>query len=344
MRITCPNCNAHYKIAEDLIPSGGREVQCSNCGTTWFQGRRAGTASAAGDRATRHPGGVVAGEAPPEDGHIADAGAEAEEGRAPEPPPAEPRPEPRLDRRPAADDRALAILHEERAREERLRAQAQMPPSAPRELDPREAAAAERDRMAAAAKLARAREGARPDPRGPAPTVGAGLDDGDDDGDDDDVSDPPMTEAESEARDDMSDAIAATLRDAVAADVRPEPVRPPARAAAGTQRRSERRQLLPDIEEINSSLRPDERGATDDDDASASDAVPRSRTGFRLGFFGCCLVVLGLVALYVFAEPIARAVPALTDALVGYVEWINARRLELADAVEALTARIAPDT
>ncbi|WP_208351678.1 zinc-ribbon domain-containing protein [Pseudaestuariivita rosea] len=38
MRLKCPNCGAQYEISEDVIPDQGRDVQCSNCGHTWFQG------------------------------------------------------------------------------------------------------------------------------------------------------------------------------------------------------------------------------------------------------------------------------------------------------------------
>ena len=41
MRLTCPNCGARYEVADSMIPPEGRDVQCSNCTTTWFQpGRR----------------------------------------------------------------------------------------------------------------------------------------------------------------------------------------------------------------------------------------------------------------------------------------------------------------
>lgn len=42
MRLTCPNCNARYDVDDSLVPPEGRDVQCSNCATTWFQpGNRA---------------------------------------------------------------------------------------------------------------------------------------------------------------------------------------------------------------------------------------------------------------------------------------------------------------
>ena len=37
MRLTCPNCDAIYEVGDSVIPEEGRDVQCSACGTTWFQ-------------------------------------------------------------------------------------------------------------------------------------------------------------------------------------------------------------------------------------------------------------------------------------------------------------------
>ncbi len=37
MRLICPNCGAQYEVPDDVIPAEGRDVQCSNCGDTWFQ-------------------------------------------------------------------------------------------------------------------------------------------------------------------------------------------------------------------------------------------------------------------------------------------------------------------
>ena len=37
MRLTCPNCGAQYEVPDEVIPEDGRDVQCSNCETTWFQ-------------------------------------------------------------------------------------------------------------------------------------------------------------------------------------------------------------------------------------------------------------------------------------------------------------------
>ncbi|MEY8838924.1 zinc-ribbon domain-containing protein, partial [Cribrihabitans sp. XS_ASV171] len=37
MRLTCPNCGAQYEVPPEVIPAEGRDVQCSNCGDTWYQ-------------------------------------------------------------------------------------------------------------------------------------------------------------------------------------------------------------------------------------------------------------------------------------------------------------------
>ncbi|CUH65982.1 family finger-like domain protein [Thalassovita gelatinovora] len=37
MRLTCPNCGAQYEVPDGVVPQAGRDVQCSNCGQTWFQ-------------------------------------------------------------------------------------------------------------------------------------------------------------------------------------------------------------------------------------------------------------------------------------------------------------------
>jgi predicted Zn finger-like uncharacterized protein len=37
MRLVCPNCAAQYEVDASAIPDDGRDVQCANCGNTWFQ-------------------------------------------------------------------------------------------------------------------------------------------------------------------------------------------------------------------------------------------------------------------------------------------------------------------
>lgn len=37
MRLTCPRCGAQYEIPESVIPTAGREVECSACSHVWHQ-------------------------------------------------------------------------------------------------------------------------------------------------------------------------------------------------------------------------------------------------------------------------------------------------------------------
>lgn len=92
MRLTCPSCGTEYEVEDTAIPPEGRDVQCSNCQTLWFQTAGPGIAAAAEERAPS-------------------AGEEAP-GFAPPPP---------LPQR-EIDPAVLAILHEEAARETAARA------------------------------------------------------------------------------------------------------------------------------------------------------------------------------------------------------------------------------
>lgn len=56
MRLTCPNCSARYEVDDTLVPPEGRDVQCSNCSTTWFQpGNRARVEEPGAPGATAQP-------------------------------------------------------------------------------------------------------------------------------------------------------------------------------------------------------------------------------------------------------------------------------------------------
>ena len=37
MRLICPSCGAQYEVDDSVIPEAGRDVQCSNCGHAWLQ-------------------------------------------------------------------------------------------------------------------------------------------------------------------------------------------------------------------------------------------------------------------------------------------------------------------
>lgn len=106
MRLTCPNCSARYEVDDGMIPAAGRDVQCSNCSTSWFQpGRRV-----AEERRTDAPAPPPAAVDPPPP--PSDSGAAPEE----PPPPATEAP-----RRRVLDPEVQSILREEAERETRLR-------------------------------------------------------------------------------------------------------------------------------------------------------------------------------------------------------------------------------
>ena len=112
-------------------------------------------------------------------------------------------------------------------------------------------------------------------------------------------------------------------------------------AAGAAVAASARRDLLPDIDEINSTLRPDAvRGPA----AAGETEVPVEdgrRRGFRMGFGLMLLIAAVLIGLYIAAGWLAAAVPALEPFLIGYVETANAFRAWidglLASGVDAMS-------
>lgn len=109
--------------------------------------------------------------------------------------------------------------------------------------------------------------------------------------------------------------------------------------APQAQRRSAaRRDLLPDIEEINSSLRPNDMSSP----AMAPDAAAErgSGTGFRSGFVSV-LVVAGIaVAIYVMAPQISAQIPGTTEAMVSYVSMVDSLRLSLDQMMRQATGAL----
>lgn len=90
-----------------------------------------------------------------------------------------------------------------------------------------------------------------------------------------------------------------------------------------------RREQFPDIEEINSTLRA--TGDRREEEANASDVDTlgsgrRRGSAFRRGFFTMIFIALILLLIYIFADRIAAAIPALGSALDSYVtavEWLR---------------------
>jgi hypothetical protein len=99
------------------------------------------------------------------------------------------------------------------------------------------------------------------------------------------------------------------------------------------------RDLFPDIDEINSTLRDtgDRSGAeADASDIDTLDTLPRRRRGTRIGFLLAMAIAAGATALYVNAERVGSAVPVLAPAMSGYVTAVNGARFWLDDLAQGL--------
>jgi hypothetical protein len=101
-----------------------------------------------------------------------------------------------------------------------------------------------------------------------------------------------------------------------------------------------RRDLLPDIEEINSTLRAteDRRGTSDGDEAVATDRADaaRRRRGVRLGFFVTLALTAGLIWVYVNADMLSRNVPAIGGAVESFTAQVDGARYWLDDLARGL--------
>lgn len=99
------------------------------------------------------------------------------------------------------------------------------------------------------------------------------------------------------------------------------------------------RDLFPDIDEINSTLRDtaDRSGADAHvSDIDTLDTLPRRRRGRRIGFLLMMAIAAGGAALYVNADRVTGAVPALGPAISGYVTAVNGARFWLDDLAQGL--------
>jgi predicted Zn finger-like uncharacterized protein len=122
MRLICPNCEAQYEVADNAIPDEGRDVQCSNCGTTWFQDSADALAAAAAQAEATPP----EPEPQPEPEPVVEPEPQPEPGPEPEPvvepePQPEPEPAPEPAPAPSLSEAAAAILQEEAEREREAR-------------------------------------------------------------------------------------------------------------------------------------------------------------------------------------------------------------------------------
>lgn len=240
MRLICPNCDAQYEVDAAVIPEGGRDVQCSSCGHTWFQ-----------TPATPALTALAEDEGP---------GTEEAAPRPPEPP-----------KRRQLDDAVLSVLREEAERETRARE-------------------AEGTSLETQTDL-----GLIPPPPEP-PAVPPPP--------------PPPALTEAEAEDGPDTALVA---------------------------RASRRELLPDIEEINSTLRPTSERGNEPASRDAPESLRQRRSGFRRGFLTSVTAMILLLLPYVFADRLSQMVPAAAPTLTGYSKMIDGARLWLESSMRSTT-------
>lgn len=293
MRLICPNCGAQYEVPDGVIPPQGRDVQCSNCGNTWFQPHPDNDPDLAEELDQDLPP-----TAPQDETDLLEEPEDSFDAPEPEPefepefepePEADPEPAPQPSRR-ELDPSIAELLREEAEFEARHRASENPGLETQPDLGLEEPSSDEAARRALEARRRMAsRRGMEEDQLTPQ------QDDSDDEGD--------------------------PLEDHV----------------------SSRRELLPDIEEINSSLNADGRrpSRADDHVPGADTALPAPRpSGFRRGFALGLLVIVLAWALYVFSGQIAAKVPQLAQPLEQYTRTVDKGRLWLDSQTKALLVKL----
>ena len=100
-------------------------------------------------------------------------------------------------------------------------------------------------------------------------------------------------------------------------------------------RPASRRELFPDIEEINSTLRASSEPRGDESEAGTETHVGADRRGFRTGFLMIILIAVLLSLLYAMAPRIVAAVPASESAMQAYVEGVDLARLSVDAALQS---------
>ncbi len=327
MRITCPNCEAQYEVDAVLIPEAGRDVQCSNCGKGWFQTKTPETDEPEAEADTfDEPDEIEAARADDDvETEVEDEPADRDEGndhadddpsgpvvqREPPRAPETTQTEPRDEDRshpPQIDEDELQDLGGDADEEESTPA----PDLVARKPDEK--------------TLGILREEAEREIRARRAETGGDLSTQTDMGLDDL---PPAKSGEEGVKDRL-------------AKLRGEASEAAASATAA------RRDLLPDIDVINSTLKSQaERAAEAAPEAEERDEVAERRKGFRLGFSLMTIAAAVLLFLYIYAPTLAQQVPALEPALIAYVdaanvvrEWLDGLLSKGVDSLSGLVAKI----
>ncbi len=293
MRLTCPNCGAQYEVPDGVIPPEGRDVQCSNCGDTWYQ---------------THPDAAAPDPEPEiqQDFDDADLDAEAFEEEepeapqvqdaAPEPDQYEPEPEPAIQDDDYAEDDEEAFSDEDDEDDFDEDPADESPLPRAKGLDPAIfdilRAEAEREQKLRSEETGESLESQ--------PELGL-----------EEVTEDEPARRARQARERM-----ARMQGEDPKQVNPDP--------SGS-----RRDLLPDIEEINSTLRSSSDAEVSAVQAPGTAAISGRKPGFARGFALTIIIAVILGMIYQSAPQIAQAVPQADPMLSAYVALVDQARLWL---------------
>lgn len=321
MRLVCPNCEAKYEVPDDAIPDTGRDVQCANCNHSWFQMRErpAGATVPEESPVATNPAAAAASEVPAPDlvaatEPVAEAVAEPQPQPDPVPEIADPA---EANEAPKAES-AEAALPEPEATTEAAAADVA---DAPRPETSLADAAGEVD--------------------GPEPEEDPGM-----------VKDQPgyavddsvlailREEAEREANARRAEVVPLETQPDLGLDQAPPMAAAPADETEDDAKPASRRDPFPDVEEINSTLRPEEYPVEEPEEAVVEPPLPERSGGFRSGFLMVMTVAILASALYMAAPYLRSAIPALDETLAGYVAVVDGFRLQLDGMMRSATVAI----
>ncbi len=309
MRLICPSCSAQYEVDDSVIPETGRDVQCSNCGHTWYQ--------------------MPASHQDEADPPAAPSAQEAESGEGQSPDGARSRAEAISDI-VAAEEDPNAEFYEEIIEEETvigiITPGASLPEDeeSPSQEDAEKAEAADEaalpKREVDPSVLSILREEAEEEIRQRQQEREQALPQSPDAADADEAAEGAIREIEALER-----------------GARPE------EEDAGASRRD----LLPDIEEVNSTLQAD-TATVEISEAEQAEAMALARTrrrrGWRLGFSLMLFLLALALILYAYADVLGARFPGLKPVLAAYVEQVNALRYWIDGLMERATAMLTDET